>query len=442
MTAKQLGLNFGFEALPPPPTSSASATPSSPSSPSAPSNTACAEAPTAYSVRELTQLLSHVWKQHPITGGKVCVQGEASNVKQSTRGHVYFTLKDAEASIACVVWASNASKLKFKLQNGLALTLTATVDMYAPSGTYSLVCSKLDPQGQGALQLALEQLKATLHAEGCFAPERKRPLPLLPKRIGIVTSPTGAVLHDMLRTIRAKNTWVHVVLAPALVQGEGAAASIAQAIEALQAPELALDALIVARGGGSAEDLFCFNEAPVVRAIVASHLPVVTGLGHEPDFSLADAAADYSAQTPTGAADALIPDVQTLVATVDHYNEQLHQQVQQRLVLSQQALDTLNDQLQNELPNRLQGIHHRLEQQRQHLCVVGQHGLEPYQHALAQLVTELEAYSPLATLKRGYALVHTQQGTLLRRPEDVAVGEVLHIRLQAGELTAQAIHPL
>ncbi|MCE2930494.1 MAG: exodeoxyribonuclease VII large subunit, partial [Vampirovibrionales bacterium] len=217
-----------------------------------------------FGVSELTAYLKRTIKTDPILGGTLLVKGEVSNLKPSSRGHVYFTLKDDTASINAVMWASTASKSKFKLEEGMELIATGDLDLYAPNGSYSLVVKKIEPVGLGGLQLAYEQLKAQFDAEGLFDADRKQALPEFPFRIGIVTASTGAVIHDMMRVIRSKNPYVDVILYPAKVQGDGASEEIATGIRALEDDSLELDAIIVARGGGSFEDLFCFSEEPVV----------------------------------------------------------------------------------------------------------------------------------------------------------------------------------
>ncbi|MCJ7754145.1 MAG: exodeoxyribonuclease VII large subunit, partial [Thermoanaerobaculales bacterium] len=234
----------------------------------------------------------------------VRVEGEATNVNPSGRGHVYFTLKDESAAIDCVMWASKAQRLKFQLEDGLAVLVRGSLTIYAQRGRFQMVVDDVQPQGMGALQLAFEQLKKRLELEGLFAAERKRPLPALPNRVGIVTSASGAALQDMLKVLR-RFPFLEVVVAPATVQGAGAAAEIAAAIERLTRSGK-VNVVIVGRGGGSLEDLWAFNEEPVARAIAASPVPVISGVGHEVDFTIADFVADIRAATPTQAAEIVV----------------------------------------------------------------------------------------------------------------------------------------
>ena len=245
----------------------------------------------------------------------VRVEGEVTNLKPSGRGHLYFSLKDEAASLDCVMWASRASRLRFEVEDGLAVMTTGSLTVYPQRGRFQLVVDELEPLGLGALQLAFEQLKRRLDAEGLFAPDRKRPMPGLPSRVGIVTSLSGAALHDMLRVLlRFPN--LEVIVAPAAVQGSGAAAEIAGALGRMAGSGL-VDVVIVGRGGGSLEDLWAFNEEPVARAIAASPVPVISGVGHEVDFTIADFVADIRAATPTQAAELVVAQLERQVRRLD-----------------------------------------------------------------------------------------------------------------------------
>jgi exodeoxyribonuclease VII large subunit len=347
------------------------------------------------------------------------------------------TLKDEGASISGVLWASKAKALPFALADGLAVIATGELDVYAPNGSYSLVISKLEPVGQGALQLAMQQLQHKLQAEGLFDADRKRPLPHFPLRMGMVTAATGAVIHDMMRIIRAKNPLVDVVLAPVKVQGEGAATSIAQAIEALQEPSLGIELIIVARGGGSFEDLYCFSEEAVVRAIATCRVPVVTGIGHEPDFGLADAAADYSAPTPTAAADRCVPDVEALRYAVAEAGQAMGRAVQHRLALAQHQLDAQTEGLRLGLERNVSHAKQHLAKHTQALQQAMAYQHQQHQHKVAMLAATLNAYSPLATLARGYAVVSlAKTGKVISHSRQVAMGDTLHCQLATGSLKA------
>lgn len=398
--------------------------------------------PVNYSVGQLTALLKQTLTQDPVLGGTLTVEGELSNVKRSSRGHLYFTLKDPQASLSGVMWASTLAKLPFEPEEGQAVLATGMLDLYAPSGSYSLVCRQLQPVGIGALQLAYQQLKTKLDEEGLFSPSDKRPLPDFPLRIGMVTSPTGAVLHDMMRVIRRKNALVEVVLAPAKVQGEGAAQSIVAALEALQAlpEENAVELILLARGGGSFEDLFCFSEEAVVRAVVACNVPVVAGIGHEPDFSLADAAADLTASTPTAAAELAVPDCSELAAQIEATGEWLLEQMAHQVLLHEQAIEQTTQTLQHAVERRLEQESQTLQHLSQTLATQAGQAVAFYTQTLAAKALELDALSPLKTLERGYC-VATDLTTHLPVTglAQLKTGQSLSLQWLDGQATTQVL---
>jgi exodeoxyribonuclease VII large subunit len=264
------------------------------------------------------------------------VEGELTNVSRSGRGHVYFSLKDEVASLDCVMWATRAGRLKFEVEDGLAVIVTGSLTIYPQRGRFQLVVDTIEPQGIGALQLAFEQLKRRLADEGLFDVERKRPMPALPGRVGIVTSLTGAALHDMLNVL-LRFPHLEIVVAPATVQGEGAAREIARAIDRLASSGL-VDVVIVGRGGGSLEDLWAFNEEEVARAIAASAVPVISGVGHEVDFTIADFVADVRATTPTQAAELVVARLEEQSRRLTEAEAALDRDLRRRLALSRTRL--------------------------------------------------------------------------------------------------------
>src|SRR5580704_15581195 len=273
-----------------------------------------------------------VWKVSELTGQiaailegsfeQVWIEGEVSNYRPAQSGHLYFTLKDSRSQIRCVCFRDQARSLKFRPEDGLQVTVRGSIGVYEPRGEYQVYVSHIEPVGAGALQLAFEQLKKKLQAEGLFDESRKKPLPVLPFCIGVVTSPTGAAIRDILRVLKRRFANARVQIFPVKVQGDGAAAEIAAAIKYFNRANVA-EVLIVARGGGSIEDLWAFNEEPVARAIAASEIPVITGVGHETDFTIADFAADLRAPTPSAAAE--------LITEQQHKVEERLQQLAQRL---------------------------------------------------------------------------------------------------------------
>jgi exodeoxyribonuclease VII large subunit len=390
------------------------------------------------SVSALLKEIEQAFAQHPRLGDAVVVKGEISNLKPSARGHVYFTLKDEDAAIRINLWASQAAKLRFDLKDGLEVYLTGKLNVYAPQGSISLVAQRIEPVGVGALELAFQQIKEKLTAEGLFDPAYKQDLPTFPERIGIVTSPTGAVIHDMLRVIRRKNPVVSVLLHPARVQGEGAAAEIAAAIEALNDPAHQLDLIIVARGGGSFEDLFCFSEEAVVRAVFNSRLPVVTGIGHEPDFPLSDAAADYTAATPTAAAELAVPDIAQWQGAIDAVQAFLLTQLQAQTNQAEERLDRAVCGLLEGVQLCVNSQAQQLAQTQSVLCREMAHVLEREQAAVAHWGDTLDAFSPLKTLARGYALP-TRGGTVLTRQADFAPGQVFSLKVCDGSIECEVL---
>lgn len=395
--------------------------------------------PEVYTVSELTMHLEEVLENDSILGFSVTVQGELSNVKRSSRGHMYFTVKDGHAAIGGILWASTARRLKFDPEDGQEVFLTGKLQIYRPNGSYSIVGSKLEPVGVGALQLAFLQLKEKLEAEGLFLPDYKQPIPEFPARIGLVTSNTGAVVHDMLRTIRAKNPLVDVLLCPVKVQGEGAAEDIAQGIRELNDPSYNLDTIIIGRGGGSFEDLFCFSEESVVRTVFNSRVPIIAGVGHEPDYSLADAAADYSAATPTAAAEYAVPDIHALRENYRYQARELLHRMSEQLLDWEQHLDHTATRFVEYFHGYLDAAASTLDQQEERL----KNGFEFYfqkrENHLARLASELEAFSPLKTLGRGYSIATDASGKVIRETVQVKAGDRVTVRLSDGRIMTEVV---
>ena len=388
--------------------------------------------PEFYTVSQVTNLLEGAINKHPVLGGNVVVRGELSNVKKSARGHIYYTLKDGHASLSGIVWASTAIRLKYDLDDGLEVFVTGKLEIYKPSGTYSIVSSKIEPVGVGALQLAFLQTKARLEAEGLFSEEFKQELPDFPLRIGIVTSNTGAVIHDMLRVIRRKNPLVDVLVAPAKVQGEGACNDIAGAITELNHPSYGLDLIIVARGGGSFEDLFCFSEEATVRAIFNSEVPIITGIGHEPDYSLADAVADYSAATPTGAAEWAVPDIADLREAHTERAQELLSGMMNMLLECEQRIDMGSTRLIEQFDFKLQALQQHVSRQQERFVAQGDLLLERQTQRITHWAASLDAFNPLKILARGYAIPAGPDGKTIHSVTQVQAGDALKLRLSDG----------
>jgi exodeoxyribonuclease VII large subunit len=353
----------------------------------------------------------------------VWVQGEISNFRVPPSGHYYFTLKDDKSQICAVMFRRQGVGLRFLPENGLAVLCFGKVSLYSVRGDLQLYVDDMEPQGQGALYLALEQLKKKLAAEGLFAQERKKPLPFLPATIGIVSSDRGAALHDMLRIIRDRYTDRRVVIRPVRVQGEGAAKEIAEAIADLNC-FAGVDAIIVGRGGGSLEDLWAFNEEIVARAIYASKIPVVSAVGHEIDFTIADFVADHRAPTPTAAAEFILPRKRDLLEQIRVLELQLLKEMEFKLETAKENLNALLKRLAD--PGRkLRENQQRLDELSIDLLRRFQERVRQSKNSLAELAGRLSALSPLAVLERGYAIAH-------KLPEERIVKSAA--ALQAGDL--------
>ncbi|MCS7078467.1 MAG: exodeoxyribonuclease VII large subunit [Chloracidobacterium sp.] len=420
--------------------------------------------------------------------GEVVVEGEISNFVAHTSGHWYFTLKDAQAQIRCACWRGTNYRIRFRPQNGLYVVCRGRVTVYAPKGEYQLTVEAMSPVGVGAHQLAFEQLKAKLAAEGLLAPERKRPLPLLPRRIGVVTSPTGAAIQDILNVLRRRNDSVSVLLYPAQVEGVEAAADIAAGVRWFSRhtdPDFPVDVLIVGRGGGSAESLWAFNTEEVARAIAESNIPVISAVGHEIDFTIADFVADVRAPTPSAAAEMVAARRADLLAHLQARTAALVGAMRIRLLEARDAVERLArhpvfedararlrdavqrcDELalaaQSAMRERLRAAERRLERaaDRLHRCnwdlrfhtrrqatmeladklaTACWRRMAHERHHLAHVTAQLEALSPLRVLARGYAIVRHPDGRLIRSVADIQPEQMFHVRLADGELYGRAV---
>ena len=420
----------------------------------------------------------------------IWVEGEVSNFAAPSSGHWYFTLKDGDAQVRCAMFRNRNGRLRFTPASGDHLRLRCRVSLYEGRGEFQLIVEHLEHAGEGALQVAFEKLKAKLLAEGLFDPARKQPLPETVSRLGVITSPTGAAIHDILTVLERRCPAIEVVILPVAVQGDAAAgeicAAIARANRLHASGELLFDALIVGRGGGSLEDLWAFNEESVARAIAASELPIVSAVGHEVDFSIADMVADQRAATPSAAAEMLSPDQREWLAKLSqleraleramrrrlseaarelehlrrrlkHPGAQLREQSQrldeleQRLILAQrnalgrrrQQLALLESRLRAQSPlPRLQQLQRDLASRRERLDAAMRRRLERAQSRLAQLAGVLDSLSPLATLKRGYAIVMDSDGRVVSDAGSVSRGQQLRARLARGQIEVEVLETL
>ena len=438
-----------------------------------------ADGPRVYSVSELTRELKAILEgRFP----SVLVKGEVSNLRTPSSGHLYFTLKDADACIDAVLFRTEARRLRFSVQNGLSLVARGRLALYEPQGRYQLVCDTVQPLGAGALQIAFEQLKERLQKEGLFEATRKRKLPFLPRRVAVVTSPSGAAVHDFLRVLHRRHPNLAVLVVPARVQGEGAAQEIARGIvRAAKQPRV--DVVVVARGGGSLEDLWAFNEEVVARALCACPVPTVSAVGHEIDVTIADYCADVRAPTPTAAAEIIARVKDELVVDLAQRKARLGRAMRAQLERKLGHLDKLRarvadprrligdrklrldrarqrledlfhdhlagrEQMLRGWRERLQAQHpreklHRLEREvarlEERLKALARRALAARRHRYEGLTARLDALSPLKVLARGYAVAFDERGHALVQAAQVRAGERVRVRLHEGELSAQVI---
>jgi exodeoxyribonuclease VII large subunit len=396
---------------------------------------------TALSVGQLTKHLAALLDSDAILQD-VWVRGEASNVTYHGSGHLYFGMKDEDACLRCVMWRSDARALQFVLEPGMQILAHGRMAVYEKRGEVQLIVDAAEPDGLGALFLAFEQLKGRLEAEGLFAPERKRPIPTFPRRVAIVTSPTGAVLHDVSTILRRRCPATTLVVVPARVQGEEAPESLVRAIAAANEASGA-EVLIVARGGGSLEDLWAFNSEAVARAIAASRLPVVSAVGHETDVTIADFVADLRAPTPSAAAELVVPDGAELLRRVTEAQERLLHAARTRLLEDREHLHHLLARRPFARP--LEEVNRRrqtLDDHQDRLLAASERRRERARLGLAALAGRLDALSPLAVLARGYAvLTREADGTPIRSRAQVSPGDRLRVRLRDGEFPARAVLP-
>lgn len=388
-------------------------------------------------VRTVSELTREIKGLLEVSFPTVRVSGEISNCQKARSGHVYLTLKDEDAQLSGVIWRSAAGRLKFDLEDGLEVVAEGSIDVYPPRGTYQLIIRRVTPHGVGALELALRQLQEKLAAEGLFDESRKQPLPRFPRRIALVTSPTSAAVKDMLQVISRRWPAVDLVVLPVAVQGEGAAAQIAEALELV--PRLSrVDTVICGRGGGSLEDLWAFNEEIVVRAIAACPVPVVSAVGHEIDVSLSDLAADVRALTPSEAGELVVPDRGELAAELGSVRQRLVGALRQQADRAQLVLEALAARpvlarpysRLHELAGRVDELQARIDRAvRGHTDLVGQR--------LSTLAAALQALSPLEVLGRGYSMTLSEDGRVIRSTGQLVRADKLITVLPEGRVISR-----
>ena len=368
---------------------------------------------------------------------RVQITGEISNFRRHSSGHLYFALKDAGAAVSAVMFASDTVTLRFLPRDGIRVIVSGSVSLYEKTGQYQLYVHSMVPDGVGALYQAFEELKNKLQQEGLFDESRKRPLPAFPRKVGLVTSPTGAAVQDMIRVTKRRNPGIQLVLIPVLVQGEAAAASIVAGIQTAQ--KSGADGLIVGRGGGSIEDLWPFNEESVARAIAASEIPVISAVGHETDFTIADFAADTRAATPSMAAELAVPVAAEVLASVDTLLRRMNLAISGRIRTARQALDAIAARPFYRRPQDL------LVTRRQDIDIADtalrnalQRQLDTRRHELDKALLRFRYLDPEEPLSRGYSIVYTTNGEMVSSTADVSLQDLYKIRLSDGEMLARA----
>ncbi len=434
-----------------------------------------------YKVSEVTKIVKSVLEESHIAN--LWVEGEVSNFRIPSSGHQYFTLKDPNSQIKCVIYKSSAGRLRFVPEDGISVILYGKLTVYEPRGEYQIVGTRMEPLGVGALQLAFEQLKQRLEEEGLFDEAHKKPIPLIPKRVGVITSPTGAAIRDILKVTGRRFSSVSILLHPARVQGEGAAQEIAAAIDTMNKIG-GVDVLIIGRGGGSVEDLWAFNEEVVARSIYASEIPVISAVGHEIDLTISDFVADRRAPTPSAAAEMVVANKVDLVSRLSSLNVRISRSINSRIELFrerqentqhrllsrdgtdkihsfQQNIDDLLSRACNALANSVErrrgvlegcsekltyiGIPAQVSEMRKDIGNLEQRCITNMRHLLRSradkfrtFVAELNALSPLAILERGYSICYRHPSRqVVRNAAEVSVGDKVGVKLANGDLVCE-----
>lgn len=389
-----------------------------------------------WSVTELTQQIK---EQLETEFPAIWVSGELSDLARPRSGHVYFTLKDTDAQIRGVMWKGVASRLQFDLDDGQEVLCHGQIDVYPPRGSYQLIVRKIEPMGVGALQLAFQQLHSKLTAEGLFEKSHKQPLPTCPQRIGVVTSPTGAAIRDFYEVLRRRWPTAEVLVLPCRVQGEGASKEIAEAIKMADRLQPSLDVLVVTRGGGSLEDLWCFNEEAVVRALFAAKVPTVSAIGHEIDVTLADLVADLRALTPTEAAERIVPSAAEVKAKLGTNLQRMSSALKHQLSAARDRLLALSERRVLRRPGeRLELLSQRLDDlERRSGKALADHR-HRCQEQLRVVAAQLESLSPLGVLSRGYSVTRLEtNGQLVTDVTNLGNGELLNTRFKNGAVISR-----
>lgn len=389
----------------------------------------------AYSISEVNIYIKNMFMKDRFLSN-IYVKGEVSNCKYHTSGHIYFTLKDSLGQLACVMFAGQRRGLTFRLEEGQSVIALGSINVYERDGKYQLYASEIVLDGQGALYEKYERLKKALEEEGLFDVSHKKPIPQFPRKVGIVTASTGAAIQDIINISKRRNPYVQLILYPAQVQGQGSAQSIAKGIEVLD--KLGLDTIIVGRGGGSIEDLWAFNEEPVARAIYNCNTPVISAVGHETDFTIADFVSDLRAPTPSAAAELAVNDYTVFISTLSEYKRKLNRELRQLISAKQSKVKEYKLRLYYASPA------YQIKQKRQFIIEAEQklqsfmnQRIKENRHKLELYITKLEGLSPLSKLSKGYALVVGEDNKPVRTVSRVKTEELLTVSLLDGDIRAR-----
>ncbi len=389
----------------------------------------------AYSVTEINQYIKNMFIRDGILN-RVYIKGEVSNCKYHTSGHIYFTLKDTQGQLACVMFAGQRRGLTFRLEEGQSVIALGSINVYERDGKYQLYASEIVLDGQGILYEKFERLKKSLEAEGLFDKAHKKPIPAYPKKVGIVTASTGAAIQDIVNISGRRNPYVQLILYPAQVQGTGAAQSVVRGIKVLD--RMGVDTIIVGRGGGSIEDLWAFNEELVARAIYDCGTPIISAVGHETDITIADFVADLRAPTPSAAAELAVNDYMAFRSTLRDYRHKLDREIQQRLKQYTSRINEYKLKLLYASPAfQIRQKRQFLADMEQRLLLRMNYQLKEKRHQLELLIAKLEGLSPLSKLSKGYALITGEDNIPVQSIHKVSKNELLTISLLDGDIKAR-----
>jgi exodeoxyribonuclease VII large subunit len=389
-----------------------------------------------FGVSEITGYIKYILEDNKILGN-FYLRGEISAPKQYDSGHIYFTLKDEKSQIKCILFKRNCENVKFNLEHGMKVIVRGNIEVYEPRGEYSIIVKEIQPEGIGSLNLAFIQLKNKLEKEGLFLEKHKKQLPKFPKTIGVVTSLSGAVMHDILNVLKRRYPLVKLLIVPAIVQGKDASASIVNAIELINREEYEAEVIILARGGGSLEDLWCFNEENVARAIFRSKIPIISAIGHETDFTIADFTADYRAPTPSAAAERAVPDINELKKLISNFNERTLNAINHTIKINKSCLDEISNRPIFKRPfEAIHAYYQKIENFEYMLQAKVSKSMSLKRKNLEILDSKLSALNPKAILERGYSIV-MKDNKIIKNTQELKIDNNINIILYRGEVEAR-----